>query len=98
MLRSVIADEGFCDHLLACFDALVTKSGQRHGVSLAAQNRIDDCQSGQSRDVTDDVMQLQIHLVQCLLHVVDVRGCHLHEAFAVAQQRTNRTYFLIRPV
>jgi hypothetical protein len=48
VLWSVIANEGFCDHLLAGFDPLMTKSGQRHGLPLAAQNGIEDCESGQS--------------------------------------------------
>ena len=65
---------------------------------LPGQNGIDDRQAGLPRDVTDDVMQLQIHLVQRLLHVVHVRGGHLHKAFPVPQQRADSAYLLLRPI
>src|SRR5271167_5177217 len=36
-------------------------------------------------------MHLQVHLVQCLLHMVHERSRHLHQAFPMPEQRTYRT-------
>jgi hypothetical protein len=43
-------------------------------------------------------MTLQIHLVERFLHVVDMGGGHLYQAFAVPQQRTDGTNILVWPV
>ena len=43
-------------------------------------------------------MQLQIHLVQRLLHVVHVCRRHLHQALPMPQQRSHRADFLRRPI
>jgi len=89
MLRPIITNQRFGDHLLARFDALVAESGEPACIAFTRQNGVPDRQSSQTGDVADYVMQLQIHLVQCFLHVVDVGRGHLHEAFPMPQQRTH---------
>jgi hypothetical protein len=46
--------------------------------------------SGHSGDVAQDMVQLNVHLHQRLLHVLDVRGCVLDHAFAMAKVRSQR--------
>jgi hypothetical protein len=36
-------------------------------------------------NVGHDVMQLHVHLHQCLLHVLDVRGREVQQRFSLAQ-------------
>jgi len=88
-LSARIANQRFGDHFLARFDALVAWSGEPGGITFSRQNGVHDRQSGLAGDVADYVMQLQIHLVQRFLHVVDVGRGHLHQAFPMPQQRTH---------
>jgi hypothetical protein len=61
---------GFCQHC---------------GITLARKDRADDPQPGRAGDVGNDEVELQIHLGQCLLHVLDVRGRVLEQTLALAQ-------------
>jgi hypothetical protein len=42
-------------------------------------------------------MELKVHLVEGLLHVLDVNRCHLHEAVAVAKNGPDVANVLIWP-
>ena len=44
------------------------------GSRSPSQNGVDNRQAGQAGDIADDVMQLQVHLIQGLLHVIHMRG------------------------
>jgi hypothetical protein len=94
----VITNQRFGDDRFARLDALVAQFCQDIRVSLSRQDSLDNGKSGLSRDVADDVMQLQVHLIQRLLHVVDVGRRHLHQAFAVPEQGSYRADFLFRPI
>ena len=54
---------------------------------VATDDGADDPQSGGAGDVGDDVVKLHVHLHERLLHVLNVGGGVLHEAFAMAQVR-----------
>jgi hypothetical protein len=95
MFGPVVAHQRLGNDLFGGFDALITQLGQHGRIALSRQDGIDNRQSGLTHDVADNVMQLQIHLVQRLLHMVDVSRGHLHEAFPVPQQRSHRTDFLL---
>ena len=86
MLRPVIPDQRSGDHFFACPYAFMAKLGQRYRIPFTGEDGVYNRQPGQAGDVADDVMQLQIHLIQSLLHVIDVRGGHLHEALAMPEQ------------
>jgi hypothetical protein len=45
---------------------------QNSGIALALHDRPDDGHAGDSGNIGHDMMQLQVHLRQCLLHVLDV--------------------------
>lgn len=88
MLRPVIADQGLADGDFRRVNPPVAQGRQFGGVSLARENGIEDREAGHSREVADHVMQLQIHLIQRLLHALDVGGGGLNETLAMAEQRT----------
>ena len=70
--------------------ALVAQGGQHGRVSLAGHDGADDAQAGRAGDVGDDVVQLQVHLRQRLLHVLDVRRGVVQQALALAQVGAQR--------
>ena len=60
--------------------------GRQHvRIALAGHDRPDDAHAGRARDVRDDVMELQVHLRQRLLHVLDVGGGIVQQPLALAQ-------------
>ncbi len=97
MLRPVIAPERLCDGLRCRVDAPVAQRGERRGVTFAGENRVDDRESGHPGDVADHVMQLQIHLVQRLLHALDMRRGRLDQALTMPEQRAQTADVLRRP-
>src|SRR4030095_4460054 len=58
---------------------------------VASHNGIDNRQTGDPSDIADDVMDLKVHLVQRLLHVLHVDAGHLNEVFTMPHQGTNFT-------
>ena len=72
MLRPVVTHERLRDGLHGRVDTAVPQGGELRGIAFAAENRVDDRQPRQSGNVANHVMQLQIHLVQGLLHAVDM--------------------------
>ena len=50
----------------------MAQARQHLRVALAGKDRADDPQAGRAGDVGDDVVELKIHLGQCLLHMLDV--------------------------
>jgi hypothetical protein len=62
----------------------MAKGCEFHRVSFARQNGIEYPQSAQAGDVAQDVVQLEIHLTEGLLHVHGMFGRHLNEALPVA--------------
>jgi hypothetical protein len=58
--------------------------GQHRRIALAGKDSVDDSQAGQTGDVTNHMVQLQIHLVERFLHVLNVRRCHLDKVVAVS--------------
>src|SRR5712691_8205192 len=60
------------DRRLVRLTAPVAQLGQHAGVALSREHRPDDRQAGQPGDVAHHVGQLEIHLLERLLHVLDV--------------------------
>lgn len=58
---------------------------QHVGIALARNNRSDNPHPGRAGDVGDNVMKLQVHLHQGLLHVLDVSGCVFHKPLPLPQ-------------
>ena len=85
VLLAVVADQGLPDRLDRGVAARVAIGGQHVRVALAGHDGADDAHPGRARDVRDDVMELQVHLRQRLLHVLDVGGGVVQQPLALAQ-------------
>jgi len=68
-----------------------------YGVALARQNGLQDRYPGHAGDIADHVVELQVHLIQSLLHVLHVTRRHLHQAVAVTEDRSHCAHRLFRP-
>ena len=85
VLGAVVAGQRLLDCLSTGVAALVAQARQHVGVTLAGDDCADDAQAGHARDVRDDVMELQVHLCQRLLHVLDMGGRILEQPLALTQ-------------
>src|SRR5580700_993716 len=92
MLWTVVALEGFCDSVLAVLHATMAESCQSQRISFAHRDRIQDLEATDSSDVVQYTMNLQVHLVESLLHMQDVFSCHLDQAAAMSPKRSYGTY------
>ena len=70
----------------------VAVGSQDVGIALARHNGANDPHPGRAGDVGDDVMQLEVHLHQRLLHVLDVRGGIFQQPLPLAQICAQRRY------
>ena len=67
------------DGVVVRFHARATKLGQLAGVPFAVHDGLDNVHPGLAGDVADDVLELDVHLGQRLLHVLDMVGSVLHQ-------------------
>src|ERR1700691_4181164 len=88
MLGSVAAGERLRNFLSAGVATVMAQARQHLGVSLAGNNRADDPQAGRASDVGDDVVELEIHLCQRLLHMLDMRGRVLKQTLTLTHVGT----------
>lgn len=65
-------------------------------IALPGQDRFHDGQTGGSGQIADDVVNLQVHLVQGLLHVLEMKSGHLNEVVTMAPQRTHSADLIVR--
>jgi hypothetical protein len=97
MFFQVVADQGLAD----CLDRRVTPPvpvGSQHvGIALAVHDRADDAHPGHARDVRGDVMELQVHLGQRLLHVLDMGRRVIQQPLALTQIGPQRRDLALRP-
>src|SRR5581483_6397833 len=74
VLRAVVTGKRSFDELVACLASMVAKLGERLGISFARYDGAQDCQARLPRDVADDLMELQVHERERLLHAPDLVG------------------------
>src|SRR6516225_6955711 len=72
MLGAVAPGECLRDRLSTRVATVMAQTRQHLRIALAGKDRADDAQAGRAGDVGDDVVELKIHLCQCLLHIA---GC-----------------------
>ena len=92
MLLPIVARQGLADRLVGRLAALVAQGRKHTRVALAGHDRADDAHACGAGDVRHDMMQLQVHLRERLLHVLDMRGGVVQQPLALAQvvpQRRN---------
>jgi hypothetical protein len=78
VLGLVVANECGSNRPDAGLAVAIPHGRQYARVALSAHDGADDLHAGRSGDVSDDVMQLQVHEGQGLLHVLDVRCRVVH--------------------
>src|SRR6266545_6049900 len=74
MLLPPIALQRPCNGRLVVFTPIVPELGQRLSMALASQDGADDRQPGDASDVADHMLQLDVHLRQRFLHMLDMLG------------------------
>src|SRR5262249_4534221 len=84
MLRSPIALKSAGDRLLGILTALISQRSQPLWIPLSTENRTNDSHASDPGDVRDHLRELDVHLLEGLLHVADmVRGVpHQHGTLA----------------
>ena len=96
MLFSPGTGQSFDEGGLVGFAARLTEAGQDLGVPFSGDDRAEYLQPGDASDVRQDVMELQVHLLQCLLHMQNVRGTMLDQFSPVAQVGSQDNHFGVR--
>nr|WP_244527374.1 hypothetical protein [Pseudomonas borbori] len=84
VLRLVVANQGTLDGLNARLAPGIAHGCQCRSVSLAGDNRTDDPHTCSPSNVGDHMVQLQIHVGERLLHVLDMRSGVIEVAFSQA--------------
>src|SRR5262245_2767122 len=72
MLGPIVAYQGGF-HLCkgALVHSMVAQFGELAGIALTRQNRVNNAQAAHPGNVADDVVKVQVHLLQGLLHVLN---------------------------
>ena len=70
--------------------------GEHLGIAHAVEDCADDLHSGRARDVSDDVVELDVHQHERLLHVLNVRRGVLNDALAMTKQRSQARHTVSR--
>src|SRR5947207_10635989 len=65
--------------------AHISVGRQYIGIALARYNRSDDPHASRAGDVRDNVVKLQVHLHQSLLHVLDMGSGVFNEPLSLTQ-------------
>ena len=97
MLRTVIAHQTFGHDLATGFNARVAQAGEPGGFAFSQEDGIDNGQPAESGDVTNDIVQLEIHLGESLLHEKHLARSALEQGVAMAQNAANRANGLRGP-
>src|SRR5438034_7763110 len=66
-------------------------------ITLARHYGADDAHAGCAGDIRDHMMDLQIHLSECFLHMLDVGGCVVQQSLTLAQIGAQRSDSTLRP-
>ena len=72
MLGPPVAFQRFSDGLGVGFDMWIPQLGELGAVPLSSQNGVHNGTARRPGDVTDDMVDLQVHLRQRLVHVLHV--------------------------
>lgn len=86
MLGSPVALEAAGDGVSGSLDAMIFEGGQLERIALARQDGLEDGQSGDARQITDDMLKLNVHLGEGLVHEADLIGGTTDEAAAMTKE------------
>lgn len=91
MLGTVIADERLCYLCFTGHNAWIAQTRQPLRISFSCKNSLHNRQAGGSRDIADDMMQLDVHLIERFLHVLNMDCRHLHETLSMSPKGAEST-------
>ncbi len=97
VLLPVVADQRLPDRLHRGMAARVAQCRQRCRIPLSSNNRANDGHARHAGDIRDHVMELQVHLRQRLLHVLDVRVGIVQQALTQPEIGPERRDVAFRP-
>ena len=87
MLVLVVALQRCAQNLARLPTAWITMLDQFVRIALPGHNGSDDLHAGLAGDIRHDMVQLQVHLHQGLLHVLDLRGTKLKQTLTLTHVR-----------
>jgi hypothetical protein len=73
VLGPIVSGQGSHNGFLGRLHAYIPQASQHAWVPLPRHNRIQDGHSTQPSDIAEDVVKLDVHLIQRLLHMQNVR-------------------------
>ena len=91
MFRPVIALERFGNGLWTGCDAVVPILREGMGVALASDDRAEKTHARHAGHITHHVMQVKIHLIQGLLHLLHMLDHHPEQIVAMAEETPELT-------
>ena len=97
MFLAVGPFEGPGDVLLARLDTSVPQASQGVAVALTGDDRAQDAHAGLARQVADRLVQLHVHLLERLVHELDLPRAGLDDPLAVPPVRAQGGDVLGRP-
>jgi hypothetical protein len=86
MLRPVVSNQSLRHLVPRALHPTMTELRQRYGIALAREDGIENRLATGSADVAEHMVELQVHLIERLLHVQDVLGRHLQQANALRSE------------
>jgi hypothetical protein len=86
MFGPVIPLQRFGNGVLAGFNAIITVGGSSVWSAFPSHQRAENAQASHSGTITDNVVQMKIHLIQRLLHVLNVCDGPLDQIVAMAEE------------
>ncbi len=96
VFAAIVAEKGFFDGGIGGLDAVVFECNELFWATFAGKDGIEDGQAGGADDVADDVVQLEVHLGENLLDVLDVFAGKAHKVVAMPADGAHRTDLLGR--
>lgn len=76
---------------MTAFGTRVFQPSEFDRITLPAKNRLDDPQARHTGDIGDDLVELDVHLLQGLLHALDMGPGTLDQIVPLTNVRTKHT-------
>jgi hypothetical protein len=91
MLWAPVAVEAFGEDIARGFDAVVLEGGEGLGVAFTIEDGGEDGLAGDPGEVADDMVELNVHLCERFLEVVDAAACSANEGVAMTKNGAHCT-------
>ncbi len=92
MFRAIVTGERLDQGGFGGLDSMIAVSGQHGGIAFAGKDGLHDGGAGLTGDVSEHVMDLEIHLIERLVNVLDMPAALAHERVAMAPERAHAAH------